>query len=309
MNKLSIIITTTAMLALMAITLTGCTKENINNENTKNTETVNKLRISEVTHSIFYAPQYIAMEKGFFEEEGIEIELINGGGADKVMAAVLSNQVEIGFAGPEAAIYVHKENREDYAKIFAQVTKKDGSFIVGREKLDFDFKDLKDKTIIGGRKGGVPYMTLCHIIKENGLIPNEDVILDDSVQFSLMVSAFAGGKGDFVTAFEPTASMIEMSGKGYILKSVGEESGEIPYTAYFAKKSFLENNSDLILRFTRAIAKAQKWTNEHSASEIADVIFPHFEGTDRDLLINSLENYKKIDAWNTLLLMTTKCGY
>ena len=257
-----------------------------------------KIKLNEVTRSVFYAPQYVAIAKGYMEEEGIEIDLTTGQGADKVMTAVLSGQSDIGFAGPEAAIYVYNEGKEDYAQVFAQVTQKDGSFLVAREKTDsFSWQDLKGKTIIPGRKGGVPYMTFEYVLKQNGVTPNVDAILDDSIKFDLMAGAFTGGTADYVTLFEPTATMTANAGKGYIVASVGEASGEIPYTAYFAKKSYIKENSDLIQKFTNAIYKGQKYVEEHTMKEVAEVIKDFFPDTDVDLLAKVLQSYKDIDAW------------
>lgn len=257
-----------------------------------------KVRLSEVTHSVFYAPQYVAINKGYFEEEGIEIELSNGQGADKVMTAVLSGSVDIGFAGPEAAIYVYNEGKEDYTEVFAQLTQRDGSFLVGRHPADqFDWSDLEGSLVIPGRKGGVPYMTFEYVLKSKGLIPGENLTFDDSIQFALMAGAFTGGHGDYVTIFEPTASMIEAEGKGYILASIGAESGEIPYTAYFAKKSYIKKNQKLIQKFVNAIYKAQIWVDEHSAKEIAEVIAPSFPDTDISMLESSIARYKEIEAY------------
>lgn len=257
-----------------------------------------KVVLSEVTHSVFYAPQYVAINKGFFSDVGLEIELQNGQGADKVMTAVLSGQCDIGFAGPEASIYVYNEGKEDYSVIFAQLTKRDGSFLVGRTpEPDFKWSNLKNKSIIGGRKGGVPEMTLEYVLNKNGLIPGKDVDVDTSVQFALMAGAFTGGKGDYVTLFEPTASLLEREGKGHILASVGQESGEIPYTAYFAKKSYIEKNKDTIQKFTNAIYKGQKWVDTHSPKEIAEAIKSSFPDTDLEILETVAKRYKDIDAW------------
>lgn len=285
------IITMAGCILLTAVLcLCGCSKEEGNV----------KLKVGEVTHSVFYAPQYAAVGLGFFEEEGLEIELSNLQGADKVMTAVLSNQIDIGFCGPEAAIYVYNEGKEDYVEVFAQMTKCDGAFLVGKDKNDnFKWDDIRGKTVIPGRKGGVPYMTIEYVIKQNGLDPKTDVNLDDSIQFSLMAGAFAGSDAEFVTLFEPTASMIEKEGKGYILCSIGEESGEIPYTAYCAKKSYIKENDELIEKFTRAIYKGQKWVAEHSAKEVADAIAYAFPDTDISMLEKSVESYKSIDAWNS----------
>lgn len=259
-----------------------------------------KVRLNEVTRSVFYAPQYVSIAKGFMEEEGIEVEITTGQGADKVMTAVLAGQSDIGFAGPEAAIYVYNEGKEDYAQVFGQVTQKDGSFLVARNDTDnFSWQDLKGKTVIPGRKGGVPYMTFEYVLKQNGINPKTDLILDDSIKFDLMAGAFSGGTADYVTLFEPTASMTEQAGKGYIVASVGEASGEIPYTAYFAKKSYIEENSDLIQRFTNAIYKGQKWVEEHTMREVAEAIVDFFPDSDIETLEKALQSYKDIDAWKT----------
>ena len=259
-----------------------------------------KVRVCEVTHSVFYAPQYAAIHLGFFEEEGIEVELSNGGGADKVMAAVLSDNIEIGFAGPEASIYVYNEGKEDYTQVFAQLTQRDGSFLMAREPdPDFSWEKLRGKQILSGRKGGVPYMALEYVIRQNGLDPAKDLLMDNSIQFALMTGAFTGGTGDYVTIFEPTASMLEAEGKGYIVASVGEAAGEIPYTAYFAKKSYLEKNKDLVERFTRAIYRGQQWVAEHTAEEVAKAIAPAFPDTGEELLTVVVQRYKDIDAWNS----------
>ncbi len=264
-----------------------------------NTTEIQKLKVCEVTRSVFYAPQYVAISEGFFKEEGIEIELTTGQGADAVMTAVLSKQCDIGFAGPEASIYVYNEGKENYTEVFAQLTKKDGSFLVSREKQEnFKWENLKGKTVIPGRKGGVPYMTLEYVLKKNGIDPQKDVSLDDSIKFDLMAGAFSAGNADYVTLFEPTASNTELQGKGYIVASVGEASGEIPYTAYFAEKSYIENNENAIQNFTNAIYKGQKWVKEHTSKEIAESIQEFFPDTDLEMLENAVNSYKNIDAWN-----------
>ena len=267
--------------------------------NKEETQELTKVRVNEVTRSVFYAPQYVAIANGYFAEEGIEVELTTGQGADKVMTAVLADQSDIGFAGPEAAIYVYNEGKEDYAEVFAQMTKRDGSFLVSKTDTDnFSWNDLKGKTVIPGRKGGVPYMTFEYVLKQNGIDPETDVNLDDSIKFDLMAGAFAGGDAEYVTLFEPTASMTEEAGKGYVVASVGEASGEIPYTAYFAKKSYIEENNDVIQGFTNAIYKGQQWVKQHSAKEIAEVIQDFFPDTDLDMLTKSIQSYMDIDAWN-----------
>ena len=270
------------------------------NSNSTKEEALRKVKVNEVTRSVFYAPQYVAIAKGYMEEEGIEIELTTGQGADAVMTAVLSGQSDIGFAGPEASIYVYNEGKDDYCEVFAQVTQKDGSCLVARNSTDkFSWNDFKGKTIIPGRKGGVPYMTFEYVLKQNGLTPGKDVILDDSIKFDLMAGAFTAGTADYVTLFEPTATMTEQAKKGYIVASIGAESGEIPYTAYFAKKSYINENSDLIQRFTNAIYKGQKYVEEHSMKEVAEAIKDFFPDTDVELLAKVLQSYKDIDAWKT----------
>lgn len=282
----------------------------VKNTASETTETGNELKtitVSEVTRSVFYAPQYVAIAGGYFEEEGIKIDLTTGQGADNVMTAVLSNQVDIGFAGPEASIYVYNEGKEDYAQVFAQLTKTDGSFLVSSEKIEnFEWSDVKGKTVIPGRKGGVPYMTLLYVLKQNGIDPQKDLVLDDSIDFDLMASAFSTGKADFVTLFEPTASQIELSGKGYIVASVGKEAGNIPYTAYFAKKSYIEKNNSIIQSFTDAIYKGQQYVQTHTSKEIAELIKGFFPDTDVDMLANAIESYRQIDAWNTTPYMEEK---
>lgn len=267
---------------------------------TKDTTVV---RLNEVTHSVFYAPMYLAIEKGFFAEEGIEIELTNGGGADKVMTAVLSGQSDVGLAGPEACIYVYNQQKDNYPVVFGQLTKRDGSFLVGRTDDDFSWSDLKGKTIIGGRAGGVPEMTLEYVMRLNGVTPGADATVDTTVQFNMMAGAFTGGSGDYVTLFEPTATEVANAGKGYILTTVGQESGEIPYTAFFASQSYISENAVTVQGFANAVAKGQKWVQEHSAAETAQAIAPQFPDTKTDTLTDVVQRYKDIDAWNLTPVM------
>ena len=268
--------------------------------NTKKDENSNLqvIQLNEVTRSVFYAPQYVAIANGYFEEEGLELEITTGQGADKVMTAILASQSDIGLCGPEAAIYVYNEGKEDYAQVFAQLTQKDGSLLVSKEPFEnFKWEDVKGKTVIPGRKGGVPYMTFEYVLKQNGINPETDVNLDDSIKFDLMAGAFTGGEAEFVTLFEPTASMTEDAGKGYVVASVGEAAGEVPYTAYCAKKSYIEENSEIIEGFTRAIYKGEQFVEEHSANEIAEIIQDFFPDTTVESLTKSVQTYKDIDAW------------
>ena len=257
-----------------------------------------RVRLSEVTHSVFYAPQYVAMSQGFFRQEGLEVELTNGGGADKVMTAVVSGQADMGLAGPEAAIYVMNQGKEDHPVIFAQLTKRDGSFLVGREPGPFSWEDVRGRTIIGGRAGGVPEMTLEYVLRQRGIEPQRDAVVDTSVQFNMMAGAFTGGQGDYVTLFEPTATEVERAGHGYILCSIGEESGEIPYTAYFASQSYMTAHPEVIQGFANAIARAQQWIVDHTDREVAEAIIDQFPDTDLDTLEAVTARHRQIDAWN-----------
>jgi len=284
-----------AIIAVLAVIIVSNQKKNEQEE-----VKVQKIRLNEVAHSVFYAPQYVAISQGMFEKQGIEIELTTGQGADKVMTAVLAGQSDIGFAGPEASIYVYNEGKEDYPQVIAQLTQTDGSFLISREEnKNFKWTDLKGKTIIPGRKGGVPYMTLSYVIKKNGMNPETDMVLDDSIQFDLMAGAFSGGNADYVTLFEPTASMTEEAGKGYIVASVGEEAGKIPYTAYFAKQSYLNENDELVRKFVKAIYEGQKWVQSHTDREVAEAISSFFPDTKLDLLETVVKRYRSINAWKT----------
>ena len=296
-----IIITIACIILVATIVLIGFISTN--NEEISNE--LKTIKVNEVTRSVFYAPQYAAIAEGFFEEEGLNIEITTGQGADNVMTAVLAGQCDIGFCGPEASIYVYNEGKEDYVQVFAQLTKKDGSFLVSKTATDnFSWKDLVGKTVIPGRKGGVPYMTLEYVLKQNGINPATDLTLDDSIKFDLMAGAFAGGEAEYVTLFEPTASATEDAGKGYVVASVGEAAGDIPYTAYCTKKSYIEQNSDIIEKFTRAVYKGQQWVKEHSAREIAEVIQEYFPDTTVESLEQSVQSYKNIDAWNETPVLT-----
>ena len=277
------------MVSLLAV---GCSQE-----------TATQIKVAEVTHSIFYAPQYVALEKGFFKEEGLEVELIGAQGADKTMAALLSGEVEIGFMGPEASIYVYNQGSKDYAVNFAQVTKRDGTFLVSRKaEPDFKFENLKGKEVIGGRKGGVPEMTLEYVLKNKGLTLGEDtasgaVNVRTDIQFAAMGGAFTGGEGDYVTLFEPVATSIEKANQGYIVASIGKESGEIPYTAYSALESYISKNPEVIQKFTNALYKGQQFVKNHSAEEIAPVIAAQFKELSEEDLMTVIKRYKDTDTW------------
>ncbi|MCI8347251.1 MAG: ABC transporter substrate-binding protein [Bacilli bacterium] len=265
------------------------------NDKEKNLE---KVTLAEVAHTIFYAPQYVAIEKGYFEEYGIDIELILTAGADKVTAAVLSGDADIGFCGSEATIYVYNGGEKDYLKTFAQLTQKDGTFLVSREKIDnFTLDNLKGKTIIGGRAGGMPEMTFEYALKQNGIDPKKDVTIDTSVAFPAMSGAFIGGQGDFVTLFEPNATDVENQGYGYVVASIGELGGVVPYTSYSARNSYLKNNKQLIENFEKAIQKGLDYVKNHSDKEVAKTILKQFPDTSLNNLTSAVKRYREIEAW------------
>lgn len=263
------------------------------------------VRVSEVMRSVFYAPQYVAIELGFFADEGLHIELITSDGADRVMTALLTGAVDIGFSGPEATIYVFNEGRANHAIVFAQVTKRDGSFLIAREPMpNFTWDDIRGAHVLPGRRGGMPFMALEYVTRAHGLIPGQDVNFDTSIAFAAMVGSFLSGNGDFVTAFEPVASTIELEGRGFVVASVGEASGEIPYTAYYALASFIEANPEIIQGFTNALFRAQIWVQENTPAEIARVIRPFFPDADPVILESAIARYKEIDAFSSTPNMT-----
>lgn len=270
------------------------------NKNEGKDSSLEKITVAEVAHTIFYAPQYAAISQGFFEEEGLEVELLLTPGADKVTAAVLSGDVQIGFSGSEACIYVYNAGEKDYLKTFAQLTQKDGSFLVSREKYeDFTLDDLRGKSVIGGRKGGMPEMTLEWALRQNGIDPVNDLEIDTSVDFAAMSGAFMGGQGDFVSLFEPNATQIENQGFGYIVASIGELGGVVPYTSYSARTSYIEENPEIIEKFTRAIQKGLDYVHNHSDEEVANAIIEFFPDTSMNDLVEVIARYRSIDAWPT----------
>lgn len=271
----------------------------------KNTD-LKKITVSEVAHSIFYAPMYVAKNKGYFEEYNLDVEFILGNGADKVTAGVLSGDVEIGFCGSESTLYIYEQKEKDYLVNFAGLTKKDGSFIVSRNKDEkFKVSNLKGKHIIAGREGGMPAMTLEWTLSENG-IKKSDLNFDTSVAFAAMSGAFIGGTGDYVALFEPTASELEKNGYGKIVASLGELGGVVPYTSFIAKKSYIENNKDVIKNFTKAINKGLDFVHKHTSIEIAEAIQPDFSETNITTLSNIIERYMNIDAWFTTTYINEK---
>lgn len=256
-----------------------------------------KVKVAEVTHSIFYAPQYAAHALGYFKDEGLDVDLVLTSGADKVTSAVLSGDVQIGFCGSESTIYLYNQGQKDYLVSFAGLTKKDGSFLVSRENIkNFKINDLKGKHIIGGRAGGMPAMTLEYALNKNGIKSNETNI-DTSIDFAATTGAFISGTGDFVTAFEPTASKLEKEGNGYVVASVGKLINAVPYTTYNAKKSYIENNKDVIKGFKNAIQKGLDYVKDNSSKEIAQTIKDYFPDNKVEDLTEMIQNYKDIDSW------------
>lgn len=262
------------------------------------------IRINEVTHSIFYAPLYLADSLGYFKDEGLKIELTNGGGADKVMAAVLSGDADVGFCGPEAVLYVVAGGTKDSTYVFGQLTKRDGSFLVSRKaEPDFRWEDLKDKEILAGRKGGVPAMTFEYVLNEHGLKNGTNVRLNYDVSFNMMTSAFESGVADYCTMFEPTASEYEKAGKGYVVASVGEASGSIPYTCFMAKKSWIDKNQTAVNAFLRAVTKAVRFVSENEARITATYLTAYFDSASLESVETSVQSYKDIDAWSANMAM------
>lgn len=264
-----------------------------------------KLKINEVTHSVFYAPLYLAEALGYFEEENIQIELTNGGGADAVMSAVLSGDAHVGFCGPEASLYVLLGGSTDVPQVFGQLTQKDGSFLVSRkEEPNFQWSDLQGKEILAGRKGGVPAMTFEYVLKGYNLFDGVNVDLNYDVAFNLMTSAFEGGTADYCTMFEPVASEYQAAGKGYIVASVGEASGDVPYTCFTAKKSWLKKNAKTADGLIRAVMKATKYLHETPVNQIAPYLTSYFASTPVSSIEKALESYLAIDAWSKNMAMT-----
>ena len=273
----------------------------------KKDENIETVTLAEVAHTVFYAPMYVAIEEGYFEENGIKIDLILTSGADKVTAAVLSGDAQIGFSGSEATIYVYNGGEKDYLKTFSQLTQKDGTFIVSRERIDnFKLSDLKGKTVIGGRAAGMPEMTFEYALKQNGIDPRIDLNIDTSVAFPAMAGAFISGQGDFVTLFEPTASQVEKQGYGYVMESVGKLGGTVPYTSFSARKSFIKENKDLIKSFDKAIQKGLDYVHNHSDKEVAETIIKQFPDSKISELEDAVKRYRKIEAWPTTTKFSKK---
>ena len=291
--------------ALAASVLAGCAKEETgSSESDKKEETrLTKVILNEVAHSIFYAPMYVAIEEDYFKDEGIDLELVTGFGADKTMTAVLSGQADIGFMGSESSIYTYNEGAKDYVVNFAQLTQRAGNFLVSREPIeDFSWEDLKGKTVLGGRKGGMPEMVFEYILKQNDIDPEKDVMINQNIDFGSTAAAFSGGQGDFTVEFEPGATTLEAAGKGYVVASLGKESGYVPYTAFSAKKSYLEEHPDLIQSFTDALQKGMDYVNTQTPEEMAKVIQPQFKENDLETITTIVSRYYEQKTWKEDLI-------
>lgn len=262
-----------------------------------------KVVLNEVAHSIFYAPMYVAIEEGYFAEEGIDLELVTGFGADKTMTAVISGSADIGFMGSEASIYTYNEGANDYVVNFAQLTQRAGNFLVAREEMkNFKWEDLKGKDVLGGRKGGMPEMVFEYILKQNNIDPQKDVNIDQSIDFGSTAAAFSGGQGDFSVEFEPSATALEKEKDGYVVASLGTDSGYVPYTAFSAKKSYIKDNPEVIQGFTNALQKGMDYVQSHKPDEIASVIEPQFKETDLDTITTIVTRYYEQDTWKENLV-------
>ena len=267
-------------------------------------EKLTKVTLNEVAHSIFYAPQYVAIEEGYFKDEGLDLTLVTGFGADKTMTAVISGEADIGFMGAEASVYAYQEGATDPVVNFAQLTQRAGNFLVAREEMpDFKWEDLKDKKVLGGRKGGMPEMVFEYILRKNGLDPQKDLTIDQSIDFGSTAAAFTGDtSADFTVEFEPSATALEKEGAGYVVASLGVDSGYVPYTSYSAKTSYMEKNPEIIQKFTNALQKGMEYVQSHTPEEIAEVIAPQFAETDLDTVTAIVKRYYDQDTWKSNLI-------
>lgn len=292
-RKLCIVL---AFVLVAAACLSGCSKSD---------SKLTKVTLNEVAHSIFYAPMYVAIENGYFEEEGIEINLVNGAGADNVMTALIAGEADIGFMGPEATIYVYQEGSKNYAVNFAQLTQRAGNFLVGREADDhFDWSKLIGTTVIGGRAGGMPQMIFEYILKQNNIDPATDLDIIQNISFGVTAEAFASGTGEYTVEFEPHATGLELNGNGYVIASLGIDSGYVPYTCFSALGSYIEKNPEIIQGFTNAIQKGLNYVSGHTPEEIATIIQPQFAETDFETLKTIVARYHEQDTWKTDTILT-----
>ena len=301
MRKLKwIALAAAVMMTITALPVTALAKKKDSTED----KTLSKVTLNEVAHSIFYAPQYVAIEEGYFKKEGLDLTLVTGFGADKTMTAVISGEADIGFMGAEASIYAYQEGATDPVMNFAQLTQRAGNFLVAREEMpDFTWNDLKGKKVLGGRKGGMPEMVFEYILKNNGHDPETDLTIDQSIDFGSTAAAFTGDtSADFTVEFEPSATLLEQEGTGYVVASLGTDSGYVPYTSYSAKASFLEDHPKTIQKFTNALQKGMDYVSTHSPEEIATVIAPQFPETDLATVTAIVTRYYQQDTWKDNLI-------
>ena len=298
-NKKWISLAAAVILAVTALPMTAFAAEKDGGE-----EKLTKVTLNEVAHSIFYAPQYVAIEEGYFSEEGLDLTLITGFGADKVLTALISGEADIGFMGAEASIYAYQEGATDPVVNFAQLTQRAGNFLVAREEMpDFKWEDLKGRKVLGGRKGGMPEMVFEYILKKNGLDPEKDLSIDQSIDFGATAAAFTGDdSADFTVEFEPSATALEKEGAGYVIASLGVDSGYVPYTSYSAKTSYMQKNPEVIQKFTNALQKGMEYVQTHTPEEIAKVIAPQFAETDLDTVTTIVKRYYDQDTWKSNLI-------
>ena len=301
------VLSVTALLACSAPENTSSSSDNSvttpENDTKDQSKTLTPVILNEVAHSIFYAPMYVAIEEGYFKDEGIDLTLVTGFGADKTMTAVLSGSADIGFMGSEASIYTYNEGANDYVVNFAQLTQRAGNFLVAREKMpNFKWEDLKGKNVLGGRKGGMPEMVFEYILKKNGIDPQKDLNIDQSIDFGSTAAAFSGGQGDFSVEFEPSATSLEKEGDGYVVASLGTDSGYVPYTAFSAKQSYIEKNPEIIQGFVNALQKGMDYVQSHTPQEIASVIAPQFKETDQNTITTIVTRYYDQDTWKDNLV-------
>lgn len=293
-RTITTLLVATVLIATLVLGFTACNKDD-----------GNLIRLNEVTHSLFYTPQYLALSLGYFEEEGLKVEITNGKGADNVMTALLTNEADIGLMGCEANIYVYLQGKKDYPKVVGQLTKRDGSFLVARtENKNFDYTGLEGKTVLMGRPGGMPAMILQYVLNNKGYVNGENITMDYSIEFSALGPAFVGsaskgGVGDLVPLFEPSASQLEKEGKGYIVSAIGMDSGEIPYTCYTATDKYLKEHPENVEKFLRAVWRGTEYVMTHSAEDCAKLVEKHFVGTSLDLLTAAIKNYQNFDVWTT----------
>lgn len=296
MKRKIIAILCSAIIAVGTVSATVYAKDTTEKE-------LQKVTLNEVAHSIFYAPQYAAYELGYFEEEGIDLDIVTGFGADKVMTAVLSGDAEIGFMGSETTVYAYNQGASDYVVNFAQLTQRAGNFLVAREKMpNFTWKDLKGKKVLGGRKGGMPQMVFEYILKQHDIDPTKDLEIDQSIDFGSTAAAFSSGQGEFTVEFEPSATILEKEGVGYVVASLGVDSGYVPYTSYSAKTSYIEKNPEIIQGFTNALQKGMDFVNSHTPQEIAEVIAPQFPDSDMETITTIVSRYAEQDTWKENLI-------